>query len=449
MNRNQVNGFKANSFVEPVVVEDPGKTIRQVEIERETAKQPYVPEKAKQKPSLKDNTRVLLIGGGIALVLLLLAISGVPRKPLAPLKRSGTSSQEQSAKPPDSGANARGSVVPLMDSGRRPEEGTDQSMVHPEEIARTANKQPKPSPGTNLGSVRPFEHPDLWQPTPYQPGAQPETPISNKVPAKTVEATETKSERDTLDKASLVFIRSNTASAATPRLQNSSDTTESIGLAPGTRLRARLESTASTAVQTPVLAVIEYNYEHNGEIVVPAGAKAVGRLEAADRSGYIAVRFDYLMLPDGSTINMEAAATDLELRPLKGTVEGKHTAKNILVRSFAGVGEIAATLAGRSSLNQPLSEGDLLREKLSNNIAQSSDQEVAKLAITEHLVVSVPADTEIYVVLQKPARQTIQDLTTKLRLPTQIMNQPGIEELRQLLQLQRELNPAAPKQSPE
>jgi hypothetical protein len=449
MNRNEVNGFKANSLVEPVVVEDPGRNIRQVEVEGETAKQPYVPEKAKQKPSLKDNARVLLIGGGIALVLLLLAISGVPPKPLAPPKRSGTTSQEQSAKPPDNGANARGSVVPLMDSGRRPDEGTDQNMIHPEEIARTANKQPKPSPGTNLGSVPPFEHPDLWQPTPYQPGAQPETPISNNVPAKTVEATETKSERDTLDKASLVFVRSNTGFAATPRLENSSNKIDlGIGLAPGTRLRARLESTASTAVQTPVLAVIEYNYEHNGEIVVPAGAKAVGRLEAADRSGYIAVRFDYLMLPDGSTINMEAAATDLELRPLKGKVEGKHSAKNILVRSFAGVGEIAATLA-RSSLNQPLSEGDLLREKMSNNIAQSSDQEVAKLAITEHLVISVPADTEIYVVLQKPAGQTIQGQTAKLRLPTQIINQPGIEELRQLLQLQRELNQAAPKQSAE
>jgi hypothetical protein len=450
MNRNEGNGFESNSLIEPVVVEDLGKNNRPVDVEGETAKQLYVPEKAKQKPSLKDNARVLLIGGGIALVLLLLAITGIPRKPLAPIKRSGTSSQGQVAKPPDTGANTTGSIVPLMDSGRRPDEGTDQSMVRPDEIARTVNKQPKPSPGTNLGSVRPFVNPEPWQPTPYQPGVQPETSISNKVPATNVEATETKSERDTLDKASLVFVRSNTAPAATPRQQDSSNKIElGIGLAPGTRLRARLESTASTAVQTPVLAVIEYNYEHNGEIVVPAGAKAVGRLEAADRSGYIAVRFDYLMLPDGSTINMEAAATDLELRPLKGTVEGKHTAKNILVRSFAGVGEIAATLAGRSSLNQPLSEGDLLREKVSNNIAQSSDQEVAKLAITEHLVVSVPADTEIYVVLQKPARQTIQDRTAKLRLPTQIMNQPGIEELRQLLQLQRELNPAAPKQSPE
>jgi hypothetical protein len=449
MNRKEVNGFKANSLIEPVVV-DLGKNNRSVDIEGETAKRPYVPEKGKQKPSLKDNARVLVIGGGIALVLLLLAISGIPGKPLAPVKRSGTNSQESGAKPTDTGANAPGSIVPLMDSGRRPEEGTDHSMVGPDAVGRTANKQPKPSPGTSLGSVRPFVNPESWQPAPYQPGTQPEAPVNNKVPAPTVEATETKSARDALDKASLVFVRNNTASPATPRPQEVSDTIElGIGLAPGTRLRARLESTVSTAVQTPVLAVIEYNYEQSGEIVVPAGAKAVGRLEAADRSGYIAVRFDSLLLPDGSTIGMEAAATDLELRPLKGNVEGRHTTKNILVRSLAGIGEIAATLAGRSNLNQPLSGGDLLREKVSSNIAQSSDQEVAKLAITEHLVVSVPADTEIYVVLQKPAKQITQNRPAQVPLPTQTMDQPGIEELRQLLRLQRELNQAAPKKTAE
>jgi Bacterial conjugation TrbI-like protein. len=222
--------------------------------------------------------------------------------------------------------------------------------------------------------------------------------------------------------------------------ENSLSVALGIGLAPGTRLRARLESAVSTAVQTPVVAVIEYNYEQNGEIVVPAGAKAFGRLEAADRSGYIAVRFDSLMLPDGSTISMEAAATDLELRPLRGKVEGKHAEKNILVRSLAGIGEIAATLAGRSSLNQSLSEGDLLREKVSNNISQSSDQEIAKLAVTEHLVISVPADTEIYVVLQKTTKQHIQDHHPQLPAQAQTVNQLNIEELRQLLQLQRELN---------
>jgi hypothetical protein len=162
------------------------------------------------------------------------------------------------------------------------------------------------------------------------------------------------------------------------------------------------------------------------------------------------VRFDSMMLPDGSSVRIEAAATDLELRPLKGKVEGKHTGKNILVRSFAGVGEIAATLAGRSSLNQPLSGGDLLREKISNNIAQASDQQVANLAISEHLVISVPAGTELYVVLQKPATAATENRKAPSPASVQTTAQPGAEELRQLLQLQLELNQATtPKTSPE
>jgi hypothetical protein len=55
-------------------------------------------------------------------------------------------------------------------------------------------------------------------------------------------------------------------------------------LPPGTRLVARLESAVSTRVKEPVVAVIEYNFERGGEIVVPAGAKAIGQLRQADRS---------------------------------------------------------------------------------------------------------------------------------------------------------------------
>jgi type IV secretory pathway VirB10-like protein len=109
-----------------------------------------------------------------------------------------------------------------------------------------------------------------------------------------------------------------------------------LGLATGTRLRARLESAASTAVRTPVLAVIEYNYERDGEIVVPAGAKAVGHIQEADRSGYVRIQFDSLMLPDGAAVPIQAAATDLEMRPVKGKVEGKNTGKNVLVRDWTG-----------------------------------------------------------------------------------------------------------------
>jgi hypothetical protein len=192
-------------------------------------------------------------------------------------------------------------------------------------------------------------------------------------------------------------------------------------------------------VSTPVVAVIEYNYEQNGEIVVPAGAKAFGHLEAADRSGYLGIHFESLLMPDGSSVAVEAAATDLQLVPVRGRVEGKHTGKNILVRSFAGVGEIAASLVGRGSLNQSLSEGDLLRERLTNNIGQVSDQTVANLVVSEHIIVTIPADTEIYLVLQKPAKQIVNDSHTQLP-SLRPANQANIDELRQLLQLEREMN---------
>lgn len=196
-----------------------------------------------------------------------------------------------------------------------------------------------------------------------------------------------------------------------------------------------------------MVAVVEYNYEQNGEIVIPAGAKAFGHLESADHSGYIGIRFESLLMPGGSSVALEAAATDLQLRPLRGKVEDKHTRKNVLVRSFAGVGEVAATLVGRGSLNQPLSEGDLLRERVANNIGQAGDQTVANLALTERIVVSVPADTEIYVILQKTAKESGQ--SSRPTTPSQSVNQSNIDELRQLMQLQRELNQGTTKPAPE
>jgi hypothetical protein len=320
------------------------------------------------------------------------------------------------------------------------------TFVNPDQIGRTAIKQPKPSPVATLGDVKPFDG-SQWQPAPYQPGSQP-TPSTNDASTAS-DVNQICTEHNELEKPSLVFVRNNNASSG-PN-QRPQDVAASIdfgiGLAPGTRLRARLESAVNTAVRTPVVAVIEYNYEQNGEIVIPAGAKAFGHLESADHSGYIGIRFESLLMPDGSSVALEAAATDLQLRPLRGKVEGKHTGKNVLVRSFAGVGEVAATLVGRGSLNQPLSEGDLLRERVANNIGQAGDQTVANLALTERIVVSVPADTEIYVILQKAAKKNSQ--SSRVQLPPQAATQPSIEELRQLMQLQRELNQGMIKPVPE
>jgi hypothetical protein len=155
--------------------------------------------------------------------------------------------------------------------------------------------------------------------------------------------------------------------------QNLNDTTSQLGLglATGTRLRARLESAASTAVRTPVLAVIEYNYERDGEIIIPAGAKAVGHIRDANRSGYVDLQFDSLLMADGASVPLAAAATDLDLRPLKGKVSGKNTGKNALARSLSGIGQASAMFVGQGSLSQPLSESDLMRERVSNNRRQA------------------------------------------------------------------------------
>jgi len=135
-----------------------------------------------------------------------------------------------------------------------------------------------------------------------------------------------KAEREAMEKASLIYVRNVSANSASTQTRdiNNSAPELGLGLATGTRLRARLESAASTAVRTPVLAVIEYNYERDGEIVVPAGAKAVGHIRNGDRSGYVDIQFDSLLMPDRAVVPIEAAATDLDLRPLKGKLREEH-----------------------------------------------------------------------------------------------------------------------------
>jgi hypothetical protein len=392
---------------------------------------------------LKDNNRLLVLGGGavIFLALVAFAIMGVFHNPASVTKGVGPKSAK---KAPEKAANNAGtSIVPMLDVGHTAAQDTNTGRTTAEQIGQTAHRQNKANTPPNLGQVKPFDGAEIWQPPAYQPGLQPPSPGGeNAIPAH--ETTETRRERDAMDKPSLVFVKSNTSAATRSSATETGPAIDlGIGLPPGTRLRARLESAVSTAVKTPVVAVIEYSYKQDGEIAIPAGAKAFGHLEAADRSGYIGIRFDSLLLPDGSSVSLEAAATDLQLRPLKGKVEGKNTGRNILVRSVAGVGEIAATLVGRGSVNQPLSEGDLLRERVSNNIGQASDQSLSNMTISLHIVVSVPAGTEIYVVFEKAARENASAAGPKIADKPNIGSpggSPSIQELRQLLQLQKELN---------
>ena len=385
-------------------------------------KQAFVAEK--KKAAGRENWRTILVAVAIVGVILVAALthkSGTTSKSSSPGTRQSTKGAQQQVSSP------YGSTTLVNDVGSNSEKLQDGSRIGPGAIAGTAKPRPPATTAKSLSEVPPFGDSSTWQPPAFQGGVQP-IATDNR---------EQKSDHDALDKPSLVFVRSSVATVRPESGQTRlNDVEPTLGLAPGTRLRAHLEAAINTAVKTPVVAVVEYNYERDGEIIVPAGAKVVGHLESADRSGYVGVRFDMLLMPNGTTVTIQATATDPLLRPLRGKVQGKNTGKNALVRSLTGVGEVMATLVGQGSLNRPLSEADLLRGRVVSNIGRVSDEDLARLAITERLVVSVPASTEIYVVLEK---QTPQQPTT-IRPPQPMPNTLATEQLRQLLELQRELN---------
>jgi hypothetical protein len=381
------------------------------------------------RQQFQQNKLVIIGAGALVVALLLFVALSVPRKRTAQ-KSKGTITAQQDITQQNEPSSVEPSLLPITDSGGPPTKATHEGFVDEQDLQRTATRQLAPSSRSTqsgtLASVPPF--PEHWQAPPYQPGAD-----GSMQPGDL-----SKAEKDALEKSSVAYVRNVSASLGGSQKLANTEPVIDLGLPTGSRLRARLESAASTAVRTPVLAVIEYNYEHEGEIIVPAGAKAVGHIQQADRSGYMTIEFDSLMMPDGAAIPIEGVATNLSLGPPKGKVEGKNTGKNVLVRSLSGIGEVGAMLVGRGNLDQPLSEEDMLRERVSNNVGEASDEQVSRLALTEHVVVTIPANTAIYVVLEKTTSSSAASRKTTLGSspPSSSVN---TDQLRQLLQLQREL----------
>ena len=91
----------------------------------------------------------------------------------------------------------------------------------------------------------------------------------------------------------------------------------------------------------------------------------------------------------------------MNLQAIKGQVTGKQRGRSMLVGSLSGLGETAAMVVGAPSANSALSEDDLIRMRIADNIGNASDEQILRMMTMEHIVVSVPAGTEIYVVFEK------------------------------------------------
>jgi hypothetical protein len=137
---------------------------------------------------------------------------------------------------------------------------------------------------------------------------------------------------------------------------------------------------------------------------------------------------------------------DLAFRPLKGSVSGKKTGTKFLVRTFTGLGTVAAYLVGNggtSGFYGPLSESALLRERVANNVGVAGDEELNELAFNQNIVVTVPGNTRFYIVvgIGSASRDAGSRQAATSALPSsRAATMPSLEELRQLMQLRQELS---------
>jgi hypothetical protein len=394
----------------------------------------------------RDHSRSLILLGGAAIAVLLLFLtvfsSSNHQGKSANTRARGVPDLGQRSTPGQQGSGQAGSAIPLMSAQTTNSESGDTKQITATDVNNTARPiQPTTSSPPQVNTSLPAR--------PNRPYALSNIDVSDLQAHQQPTQTDltAKQESDDLRKPSLVFVRATQSASvgSSPRSLGSSFDEEArqIQLPAGTRLVARLQSVVTSAMKTPVVAVIEYNYERDGEIVVPAGAKALGTLQQADRSGNVGFRFTSIQMPDGTTEKIDATSMSLSYGLLKGSVSGKKTGTNFLVRTFTGLGEAATYLVGSGGLSAPLSESAFLRDRIATNIGIAGDQELNTLSSSQNIVVTVPGNTQFYLVMEQGSLlPDSNELPNGARTAAaqQPSNPPTLEELRELLQLRQEMS---------
>ena len=355
-----------------------------------------------------DNTTRMLLAAGAVVVLLIVFLGFISTKGGQKKQRTAQSGKPNLGRVMS--PSLPGQVIPA-DKMAAPQ--SEKAVgINAEDVEKTrafklsssnhgTEQATAPGAGRNsLGQIPKFDKPDTdpehqqnWNPEPYGGGKN--NNESQSQPAR--------AEQEEYGKASLVFVSHNISTSVKGTAQLA-PMIDNFGLESGYHVAARLESMASTALHAPVTAVIEYNYERNGHLFIPAGARAIGRISQADASGIVNITFDSIEMPGGESVPISAIGATTSLQAIKGQVTGKHVGRSIAVRSLAGLGEAEAMLVGQGSVNGAYSESDMMRERAAENIGNAGDAQVMSLMTTQHIVVSVPAGTEIYLVFMKPQK---------------------------------------------
>lgn len=388
-------------LTEPALIEDPAD-----------AKQPKVHATRgglEGKPGI-EKSKLILLGGGLLVAVLFFAITSFFNHSSATKKTAEKQPNHQAQQQTTS--QSKGSVTPLMETVHTDVQENTGGQVHPGDIKRTST--PATGTGESAGAAMPVKPRAGSAATSNKSGSNSlgaipsfsDTQQKWEEPQPYGEANhnssgQTQQSQNALKEASLVFVRAPVQSQpSNTGIHTTVDAAPLLEMTPGTRIEAKLETQISSAVQAPVVAVVEYTYAIGDRVVVPAGARIYGQLQQADRSGFVGVKFDEIELLDGQREKIEAIGAGLDLGPIKGTVYGKNTGKNFLIKAASGVGSLAAMLVGNNS-SAAFSEGDLLRERVAENVGNAGDSELMSLSVTSRIVVSVPADTKIYIVFTR------------------------------------------------
>ena len=410
----------------------------------------------------KSKSFLLLAGTSVALLLIFFDLFSSPkaRAPLQGETARGGPNPGRKATPGQQQSDANKTVTPMLNANVREGDNGSGSQVTPQDVGRTSPRYnqfrqvtgnvtgapEKPAAGRSKDSeAYALRNVDFSDPAVPQPAS---IPNPYRLPARDSDSE--------LKKPSIVFVRA--AQNTTSPLEKSpiEGRTLAAVLPAGTRLVARLEAPVSSAVPAPVIAVVEYNYERNGEIMLPAGSRVFGKLSHVSPSGFVGFKFDRLETPEGSVELIDATSMDLKFGPLKGSVTGRNRDKNFLVRSLTGTGTVAAYAVGgqgTTGLNSPISENSLLRERLADNIGMAGQDEINTLSANQSIVVTVPGNTRFYVVVEKGSPEELGKPvpgSTDATSPSLSAGKaPTLEELRQLIQLRSELNQMYSQSNPQ
>lgn len=171
----------------------------------------------------------------------------------------------------------------------------------------------------------------------------------------------------------------------------------SLGLPSGARIPALLSNRVfSFNVESPVTAILAKDFMFKDEVVIPKDSQFLGEAAVIKSVDRINVRFDLLILPDGTEIRVRAMALSEDgSAGIRGRVD-KHTDRRIL----KAIGE--SILAGASLFTggrrtDPFSLEDQMRMNLARNLTDEAARDLRSTKIEKS--VTVDAYTPIQVIL--------------------------------------------------